>query len=181
MLQTLKTDDNQTLDIASIDVLRDRERGVPRYNEFRRLINLPRVSSFDKLTDNPKWAEDLRRVYNNDIDSVDLLTGALAESPRPKGFGFSETSFRIFLLMAPRRLKSDRFFTTDYKPEIYTQFGLDWINENDMSSVLIRHFPGVQPAVGRVENAFFPWRRMQQAATPAKETAKWTTGSSSNR
>jgi hypothetical protein len=121
---------------------------------------MPRVSSFDRLTDNPKWADELRRVYNNDIDKVDLMIGVLAESPRPAGFGFSETAFRIFLLMAPRRLKSDRFFTVDYTPEVYTQTGLDWIEDNDMSSILIRHFPAVQPALARVGNAFFPWRRM---------------------
>lgn len=36
----------------------------------------------------------------------------LAE-PLPPGFGFSDTAFRIFILMASRRLKSDRFFTND--------------------------------------------------------------------
>jgi hypothetical protein len=30
--------------------------------------------------------------------------------------------------MAPRRLKSDRFFTTDYTPEMYTPAGLEWID-----------------------------------------------------
>jgi len=28
--------------------------------------------------------------------------------------GFSDTAFRVFILMASRRLKSDRFFTRDY-------------------------------------------------------------------
>jgi hypothetical protein len=162
ILQNLRKENGEILDLAAVDILRDRERGVPRYNEFRKLIHKPRVRSFDRLTDNPKWAEELRRVYNNDIDSVDLLIGTLAESPRPAGFGFSETAFRIFLLMAPRRLKSDRFYTTDYTPDVYTQTGIDWINDNGISSVLIRHFPEVQPALSRVENPFSPWRRMHQ-------------------
>ena len=122
-LQNLRMDDGRILDLAAVDILRDRERGVPRYNEFRKLIHMPPARSFEQLTDNPKWAEELRRVYNNDIDSVDLMVGMLAESPRPAGFGFGETAFRIFLLMAPRRLKSDRFFTVDYTPEVYTQTG----------------------------------------------------------
>ena len=63
-------------------------------------------------------------MYNNDIDKVDLMTGLYAE-PLPEGFGFSDTAFRIFILMASRRLKSDRFFTDDFVPEIYTEFGLD--------------------------------------------------------
>ena len=56
------------------------------------------------------------------------MTGLYCE-PLPKGFGFSETAFRVFVLMASRRLKSDRFFTDDYRPEIYTEFGLDYIEQ----------------------------------------------------
>jgi hypothetical protein len=46
---------------------------------------------------------------------------------RPKGFAFCDTASRIFILMASRRLKSDRFFTTDYNPAVYTRVGLDWV------------------------------------------------------
>src|SRR5262249_6478491 len=159
-LQHLEKDDGSRFDMASVDILRDRERGVPRYNKFRELLHLPRIASFEALTDNPKWAEELRRMYNNDIDSVDTMVGMMAESPRPAGFGFSETAFRVFLLMAPRRLKSDRFFTVDYTPAVYTQAGIDWINNNGMATVLTRHFPGVDPAMARAENPFFPWQRM---------------------
>ena len=49
--------------------------------------------------------------------------------------------------MASRRLKSDRFFTTDYTPKVYTQVGLDWIEDNSMRSVLLRHFPQLGPAL----------------------------------
>ena len=56
----------------------------------------------------------------HDVETVDLMVGTSAER-RPKGFGFSETAFRVFILMASRRLKADRFFTDDYRPEIYTR------------------------------------------------------------
>ena len=59
------------------------------------------------------------------------MTGLFAE-PLPDGFGFSETAFRIFILMASRRLKSDRFFTDDFRPEIYTEFGIDYVRKNSM-------------------------------------------------
>jgi hypothetical protein len=86
------------------------------------------------------------------------MVGLYAE-PRPQGFGFSDTAFRIFILMASRRLNSDRFFTTHYTPEVYTQAGLDWIDDNDMSTVLKRHFPELTPSLRNVKNAFFPWWR----------------------
>jgi hypothetical protein len=81
----------------------------------------------------------------------------------PKGFGFSDTAFRIFILMASRRLNSDRFFTTDYNPRVYSQAGFDWINQNDMSTVLLRHYPALAPALRNVKNSFAPWNR---AAAP---------------
>ncbi len=158
-LQNLRRDDGEILDLAAVDILRDRERGVPRYNQFRRLLHLPPVNSFEALTDQPDWAEEIRRVYDHDIEKVDLMVGLYAE-PLPDGFGFSETAFRIFVLMASRRLKSDRFFTDDYRPEIYTEAGLDWIRRNDMGSVIKRHFPETAPALEGVSNAFAPWRRL---------------------
>jgi len=61
------------------------------------------VSFVDQLSDNPRWVAQLRRIYADDIDSVDLMVGLYAE-PVPPGFGFSDTAFRIFILMASRRL-----------------------------------------------------------------------------
>jgi Animal haem peroxidase len=126
---------------------------------FRQLLNMAPVHSFDELTSNKKWAEELREIYGGDVNRVDTLVGMFAED-LPAGFGFSDTAFRVFILMASRRLKSDRFFTTDWRPEIYTQVGLDWINSNDMSSVLLRHYPALAPALRGVENAFAPWSRV---------------------
>ncbi len=164
-LQEFERPDNKLMDLAATDILRMRELGVPRYNEFRELLHRPPVRTFEELTDNPAWAEEIRRVYDNDIDQVDLMVGLYAE-PVPEGFGFSDTTFRIFILMASRRLNSDRFFTTDYTPRVYTQAGLDWINDNDMSTVLLRHFPELQHSLHRVNNAFAPWSRV---TPPEKE------------
>ncbi|HEY9649068.1 MAG TPA: peroxidase family protein, partial [Coleofasciculaceae cyanobacterium] len=158
-LQRLQRDNGELFDLAAVDILRDRERGVPRYNQFRELIGRERVKTFEEITDNPQWVKELREVYNNDVNSVDLMVGMFAEN-LPEGFGFSDTAFRIFILMASRRLKSDRFFTKDYTAEVYTQFGLDWINENTMLSVLRRHYPTLNPAFFGVENGFAPWRKV---------------------
>jgi Animal haem peroxidase len=86
------------------------------------------------------------------------MIGLYAE-PLPVGFGFSDTAFRVFILMASSRLNSDRFFTRDYRPEVYTQAGFDWINRSSMVSVLLRHFPSLGPALQGVQNGFAPWNR----------------------
>jgi hypothetical protein len=161
--QKLQRADGELIDLASIDVLRVRERGVPRYNEFRRLFRLKPASSFEQLTDNPVWAAELKQIYG-DVERVDLMVGMYAE-PKPPGFGFSDTAFRVFILMASRRLESDRFFTTDYRAEIYTPAGMDWVAENTMRTVLLRHFPNLAPALRGVDNPFAPWRPARTTTT----------------
>jgi hypothetical protein len=159
-MQRLKELDGTVVDLAATDILRVRERGVPRYNEFRKLLHKPPVKRFEQLSDNPEWVEQLRSVYNNDINSVDLMIGLYAE-PRPMGFGFSDTAFRIFILMASRRLNSDRFFTTAFTPEVYTPAGMKWLDDNGFASVLLRHFPNLRPALHKVENPFAPWAQIR--------------------
>ena len=66
--------------------------------------------------------------------------------------------------MASRRLKSDRFFTDDYRAELYTEFGLNYLRENTMLSVLKRHYPELAPALEGVTNAFKPWRSVAKPA-----------------
>jgi hypothetical protein len=158
-LQSFRRPDDEFMDLAATDILRSRELGVPRYNQFRELLHLPRIESFEDLTENRRWAEELSRVYENDIDQMDLMVGLLAE-PKPKKFGFGDTTFRIFLVMTSRRLNSDRLFTTDYTPEVYTQVGLDYIDDNNLSKILVRHFPGLQPSLRGLKSAFAPWRRV---------------------
>jgi hypothetical protein len=156
LLQHFTRPDGKIMDLASVDVLRMREFGVPRYTLFRHLMHLRPLTTFDDITDNPQWARQMREVYEGRIDRVDLMIGMFAE-PKPTGFGFSDTAFRIFILMASRRLKSDRFFGQDYSPEVYTQVGLDWIDKTTMSDVLVRHYPGLQGALRGTDNAFAPW------------------------
>jgi hypothetical protein len=164
-LQTLHRPDGELLDLATIDIVRTRERGVPRYCEFRRLFHLEPPKNFLELTGgDAKLAQELERVYG-DVERVDLMIGMYAE-PKPEGFGFSDTAFRVFVLMASRRLEADRFFTDDYRPEVYTQAGIDWVEANSFRTVLLRHFPELAPALEGVANPFAPWKR---AAVPARE------------
>jgi hypothetical protein len=160
-LQCFHKPDGQTIDLAATDVLRIRERGVPRYNEFRRLLGLKAPATFEELTTNRDWAQELREVYDGEIESVDLMTGNYAER-LPKGFAFGDTAFRIFILMASRRLKSDRFFTNDYRPARYTEEGLQWVTDNTLVSVLLRHFPALAASLDKVENGFHPWHPVRR-------------------
>jgi hypothetical protein len=135
--------------------VRDRERGVPRYNDFRRMLRLPPAASIDDLAGDPADAAVLRELYAG-VEDVDLMVGLYAER-LPEGFGISETAFRIFVLMASRRLKSDPAFTDEYTADVLTPEGMRWIEEATMAGVIARHMPGLAGVVADVRNPFAPW------------------------
>jgi len=126
---------------------------------------------FEELTVNKPWVEELRRIYHNGTDQLDLMIcmyAELYEEHPPKGFGFSDTAFRIFILISSRRLNSDRFFTTDYNPTVYSQVGFDWLDQNDMTTVLLRHLPALKPMLAKVKNPFAPWLKAKARGELAK-------------
>jgi hypothetical protein len=147
----------ERIDLAVVDLVRERKRGIPRYNEFRALLHKPRVRDFGEITSNAEWVAQMKDLYKS-VDRLDTMVGLFAENP-PAGFGFSDTAFRIFILMASRRLQSDRFFTVDFRPEVYSPVGLDWISKSGMKEVLERHCPEIARYMPRDASAFAPWRR----------------------
>lgn len=91
---------------------------------------------------------------------VDALIGSHSE-PLPKGFGFSDTAFRISISMASRRSKSDRFIAGQWNEETYSKEGLQWVQNNGMKDVLGRHFPELKGVPAKGKNVFAPWDVME--------------------
>ena len=160
-MQELSVPGNPMFDMGAVDILRARERGVPRYNEFRRQLGLNPIRSLDELTDDKEQVRKIKEVYGDkpeDVEKLDLMIGTLAEGHRPTGFGFGETLFQIFILNATRRLQADRFYTDSYNEETYTGEGLKWIDDSDLKSVLLRHYPELATTgLANIQNAFEPW------------------------
>ncbi len=213
------------VDVAALDILRDREHGVPRFNEFRRQYGLRQLAGFDDFidrrlpADSPERAQQqrvvatLREVYGqhrcdarkvitaaqrnpdgtriddclgqpdgslvDNIEDVDTVVGWLGEYTRPHGYAISETQFQVFILNASRRLFSDRFFTSSFRPEFYSRLGVQWVEDNGLQGkvhesapsnghrvevsplkrVLLRTVPELAAELAHVVNAFDPWGR----------------------
>jgi hypothetical protein len=212
------------IDLAALDLIRDREHGVPRFNEFRRQYGLRQLTSFDDFMDRHLAADspalktqqemvaNLREIYGthvcdaskvitdaqrnpdgtaindclgqpngstvDNVEDVDTVVGWLAEQTRPHGFAISETQFVVFILNASRRLFSDRFFTSSFRPEFYTTMGVNWVNNNGPAAmvekgtpnghvqpvspfkrVLLRTIPELETELAGVVNVFDPWAR----------------------
>jgi len=160
-MQEFSIPGNPLFDMGALDILRARERGVPRYNEFRRQLGLQPLRRVEDLTDDQDLVQRIKEVYGDrpeDVERIDLLVGTLGEGHRPTGFGFGETLFQIFILNASRRLQADRFYTDSYNEETYTKEGLDWIDRADLKGVILRHYPELATTgLANVKNAFEPW------------------------
>lgn len=164
--------------MGTVDILRDRERGILRYCEMQRLLHMSAPKTFVELTGGDEaLAGKLEDVYA-DVEKADLLVGSHCE-PLPKGFGFSDTAFRVFILMASRRLKSDRFIATQFDEQTYTKEGLHWVQHTTMKDVLVRqvsrsrwlhtklisrrHFRELKPRLQGEKNVFAPWVQAEES------------------
>ncbi|GJQ98424.1 alpha-dioxygenase 1-like protein [Tanacetum coccineum] len=151
------TDRPDHVDLPSLEIYRDRERNVARYNEFRRSLFLIPITKWEDLTDDQEAIEALCEVYDDDVEQLDLFVGMAAEK-KIKGFAISETAFVIFIIMASRRLEADRFFTSDFNEEVYTKKGLEWVNTTEsLKDVLDRHYPEMTDRWMNSPSAFRVW------------------------
>ncbi|XP_068656572.1 alpha-dioxygenase PIOX-like isoform X2 [Aristolochia californica] len=153
------------VNLPALEIYRDRERSVARYNQFRRNMMMKPIASWEDLTEDKETISILREVYEDDIERLDLLVGLMAEK-KIKGFIISETTFFNFLFHAPRRLEADRFFTSNFNEETYTKEGLKWVNSTEsLKDVLDRHYPELVRNWMNSTSAFSVWD-----SAPSKES-----------
>ncbi len=67
------------LDLASLNIQRGRDHGLPDYNEMRFEYGLAKLTSFGQITSDPTVQSALAFIYQNDINNIDPWVGMLAE------------------------------------------------------------------------------------------------------
>ena len=65
-------------DLASINIQRGRDLGLPSYNDMREVMGLARVTSFADITSDSAAQADLFNAYGS-VDEIDLWVGGLSE------------------------------------------------------------------------------------------------------
>ncbi|WOL13037.1 alpha-dioxygenase 1-like [Canna indica] len=151
------TERSDHVDMPVLEIYRDRERSVPRYNQFRRGMLMIPISKWEDLTDDEEAIQALREVHGDDVEKLDLLVGLMAEK-KIKGFAISETAFFIFVMMASRRLEADRFFTSYFNEKTYTKRGFKWVNTTEsLRDVVERNYPEIASKWINSTSAFSVW------------------------
>jgi cytochrome b involved in lipid metabolism len=96
-------------DLASIDILRGREVGLPSFQRARQLYGLQPPTTFLDITSNTLVASAMSLLYGGDVSKVDLWVGGLAEQATGNAF-VGETFKAIIREQFIRTRDGDRFW-----------------------------------------------------------------------
>lgn len=106
-------------DLASLNIQRGRDHGLPGYNATRVALGLPPALTFADVTSDPVVLGRLARVYGT-VDDMDLWVGGLAEDHVP-GALVGKTFFVILKDQFERLRDGDRFWYQAYLPRSLVQ------------------------------------------------------------
>lgn len=95
-------------DLASLNIQRGRDHGLPRYNEVRVILGLQPLTSFAEISSNLDVQNKLSSAYNN-VDEIDLWVGGLAEN-NVDGALVGEVFYKILKDQFERLRDGDRFW-----------------------------------------------------------------------
>ena len=123
------------LDLAAINIMRGRERGLPDFNRIRADIELDPVEDFTEVCSDGETASLLKDMYGT-VDQIDPWVGMLAEDHMPQAL-CGETIMEIMKRQFSVLRDGDRFFylndaglTDDEKTEITRTKFSDIIRRN---------------------------------------------------
>lgn len=103
---------NGGFDLASLNIQRGRDHGLPSYNYARKSLGLGTVSSFAEITSDTVVQERLKKAYG-DVNSIDIWVGGLAEDNYQDAM-VGELFFTILKRQFERLRDGDRFWYQNY-------------------------------------------------------------------
>ncbi|MEM8607447.1 MAG: peroxidase family protein [Myxococcota bacterium] len=121
------------LDLASLNLQRGRDHGLPRYNEVRAALGLAVRQSFDEVSTNPDTRERLSSVYDR-VDDLDVWVGALAEDAINGGH-LGELAFVVMKRQFEALRDGDRFW---YERQL-SDDEIDEIDSTTLADVIRRN------------------------------------------
>lgn len=101
-------------DLASLNIQRGRDHGLPRYNQARRDLGLAAKTSFADVSSNPEIQTRLANAYAS-VEDIDLWLGGLCEDHVGGGL-FGELFTNIIKDQFERARDGDRFWYQNYLP-----------------------------------------------------------------
>ncbi|CAG8799842.1 3029_t:CDS:2, partial [Racocetra persica] len=124
-----------TLDLAAIDIIRSRDRGIPLYNEARQYFGFPKAQSFADISTNPIVQQNLAKIYP-DVDAVEAFVGALSEN-HLNGSNFGMVFNASIVTQYTYIRDSDKFWFE--KPDMFTSDERAIIRNTTLRNIITRN------------------------------------------
>lgn len=162
-------------DLASLNIQRGRDHGLPDYNAVRTNLGLPRVTSFAEITSNVDLQHRLRQVYGS-VDNIDVWVGGLAEDKYHDAL-VGETFHRILKDQFQRLRDGDRYWYEN----IFTGEDLRALKKTTLAHIIRRNTlirDEMQENVFRIERARGFVRVTEQPSSPlqTERLMRWLAG-----
>ena len=117
-------------DLASLNIQRGRDHGLPGYNQARRDLGLRPAASFADVTSDRSGQRELERIYGS-VEDVDVWVGALAEDHVP-GSMVGELSWHVLRDQFERLRDGDRFW---YRRSLAPE-DVAWVEEHTLARII---------------------------------------------
>lgn len=125
-------------DLASVNIQRGRDLGLPSYNEMREAFGLPRKRSFAEVSSDPEVVAALERTYTN-INDADAWVVALAETSYQNSL-LGELNSRIICEQFTRLRDADPWWFE--LPGQFDALELQQLQATRLGALIARNVPG---------------------------------------
>jgi len=120
-------------DLASLNIQRGRDHGLPSYNDMREAVGLGRVNSFSDINSDPEIQSRLEEVYDS-VDNIDIWIGGLSEKPLNNSH-LGELFSTLLVIQFESLRDGDRFWFE----RTLSKRDLDMIQNTRLSDIIIRN------------------------------------------
>lgn len=128
-------------DLAALNIMRGRDNGLPDYNTVRQAFRLPKITEWREINSKlyekqPELFKDLAKLYENDINKLDLYVGGMLESDSERGR--PGPLFRRIIKEQFERLRdSDRFWFENLESGVFSAAEIEQIKRIRLYDVIV--------------------------------------------
>lgn len=118
------------LDLASLNIQRGRDHGLPSYVDARAALGLPEICDFTDISSDPEVVSRLQEAYGT-VDKIDFWVGGLAEDHVP-GSSTGALFANVMVDQFTRLRDGDRF----YFENSLSESEIEWVQGRKLSDVI---------------------------------------------
>lgn len=161
------------IDLFEAEIIKDRQRGAPAYNDYLRSHNLPPLASFaDLFTDasaSSAQVDALKRHYPGGVEDLDTPLGLLLNQYRPAGFAITNPGFQTFVFEATARIAKQAHLTRLWSPEHVGWTAINLVEAFNKEKLLHLHCPELRGYLaGRPNRNTYEYMGTSHATAPGE-------------